>query len=190
MCQAGSDMLLSHFTLPFKSGWFCRLPNPVCRQCCEARMPAHGWPPYPNATSTLMPDPMHLALRRCLRLPLPITRARYGGQGARPTWLPRNYRSARRSPNFLPSCWPGVAVCLRGRGSELRAEQWGQKAEWFLSRGSPIPPHPVWRQRAAAAWTMLSRDATLVSALTCHGQPAHTVDSQHGAQGTGLDDLL
>ena len=52
------------------------------------------------------------------------------------------------------------------------------------ARGPPRPGPCCVRRYA------LSCDATLVSALTRHGQPAHTVDSQHGAQATGLDDLL
>ena len=35
-----------------------------------------------DAATTFAPDLMHLALRRRMRLPLPLTRARCGGEGA------------------------------------------------------------------------------------------------------------
>ena len=108
-----------------------------------------------DAAATLAPDRIHLALRRRLRLPLPITRARCGGDGQHgcrgvvdalgdhSTSCPCTGLLARRG-FVLERAWVQVA-----------RKAVGQKAEWFLNNGLPTPQHPVWRRRTAAAWTSL-----------------------------------
>ena len=53
VCQAGRDMLLSHFALPFESGWFCRLLTPAPGQCCDPRLVS--MPPHVSPTSCILP---------------------------------------------------------------------------------------------------------------------------------------
>ncbi|CAE7207769.1 unnamed protein product [Symbiodinium necroappetens] len=80
----GSDTPFSHSTLPFE--------NACCYQPCDSgrSSPSSQSGPHAgmwlaaipsDAASTLPPDLMHVALRRRLRLPLPLTGRRCGAQG-------------------------------------------------------------------------------------------------------------
>ena len=96
-CQAGRDMLLSHFTLPFESGWFCRLPTPAPEQCYDpspARVPAHGSPPYPPT-----PQPASRPTSCILLCGADCASPSSRGQAleGRPAWLPQRYRCLGRT---------------------------------------------------------------------------------------------
>ena len=108
VCQAGRNMLLLHFTLPFESRWFCRLPTPAPGRCCDpsqARMPARGFPPYPR-----MPRPP-LRLTSCISLCGAACASRTLWWGW-PAWLPRSCRCAGRPLHVLPSYRPAGAARL------------------------------------------------------------------------------
>ena len=175
VCQAGRDMLLSHFTRPFETRWFCRLPTPAPGRCCDpsqARMPARGFLPYPR-----MPRPP-LRLTSCISLCGAVCASRspsrehavVGMASMAAAELSMRWATTPR-PALVQACWRGEALCLSGHGSKWHAKQSGQKAERFLNNGLPTPQHPV----------ALCCDATLVSTLTRNGLPANAADSRDGA---------
>ena len=103
-----------------------------------------------DAAATLAPDLMHPALRRRLRFPLPITRARCGWDGQ------HGCRGVVDALGDCPTSCPRTGVLARrGFVFERAWVQVAQKAERFLNNGLPTPQRPVWRRRTAAAWTAL-----------------------------------
>ena len=94
-----------------------------------------------DATTARTPELLHLALRRRLRRPLPLTQAQCGG-------------------------WLDAALCLNTHGSKLCTRQLAPKAALCRSNGSRTPQHPGLRQRVGDGFPRSWRHAAICCAAT------------------------
>ena len=144
-----------------------------------------------DAASTLTPDLMHVALRRRLRLPLPLTGRRCGAQGRRGCGAevdaygdhylacPRTGLLPRRG-FVVERAWVQVAREAVGPEGRVVPQQW-------LAHTTAPQVRTDDRRRldfvvygATTTGEALCCDATLVSSLTRAGRPVHGADARAG----------
>eukprot|EP00435_Cladocopium_sp_Y103_P003690 s4199_g1.t1 len=145
-----------------------------------------------DASATLLPRQMHLALRRRLRMPLPVTRHRCGAgsrvrgcgglldpYGDHALACPRSGALARRA-SILEQAW--IRVAREAVGPEGRVVP--QQA--LAATHASVPAGDLRRldfvvHGATPHGEALCCDATLVSPLTRAGAPAHRAHAHNGA---------
>ena len=144
-----------------------------------------------DAASTLAPDLMHVAMRRRLRLPLPLTALHCGAEGRHGCGAevdaygdhhlacPRTGLLPRRG-FVVERAWVQVAREAVGPEGRVVPQQW-------LSRTTAPRVHPGDRRRldfvvygATSNGEALCCDATLVSPLTRAGRPVPGADAREG----------
>ena len=144
-----------------------------------------------DAASTLAPDLMHVAMRRRLRLPLPLTALQCGAEGRHGCGAevdaygdhhlacPRTGLLPRRG-FVVERAWVQVAREAVGPEGRVVPQQW-------LSRTTAPQVHPDDRRRldfvvygATSRGEALCCDATLVSPLTRAGRPVPGADARAG----------
>ena len=102
--------------------------------------------------TTLSPEMMQIALRRRLRLPLPLAAGRCGGDGGQSTpGCGRLFQGTATMPWLAPA-----RACLRAVPKSSSAPARGCRAKWCRSNGWPIPPRLEYLGGTVAAWTSSS----------------------------------
>ena len=89
-----------------------------------------------DTTSTLAPDLMHVAMRRRLRLPLPLTALHCGAEGRQGCGAEVDaYGGPPTSPAPTRACCPGVIPSSKGRGFRSLAGRSVRKVESCRNSG-------------------------------------------------------
>ena len=136
---------------------------------------------------TLAPDLMHIALRRRLRLPLPLTALQCGGDGA-----PGCHGQADALGDHFVACPRAGLLPRRGAWVQVAREAVGAEGrivpQQWLARTTAPGVAPADRRRldlvvygATPGGEALCCDATLVSPLTRAGRPVPGADVRDGA---------